>query len=160
MRKSMLAAAAAALLIYSPAPSLAQDGEALVKSVPPAVFEVLSAGSWSEGGKGGIYRATVVMAGEKGHNAEVFIQWLAFDEGASTPSIVATVPFKEANDQKLQNAFVDMGGDKDNEIFITVNSYDPIEDEDISLTARATSPGKYELADTPPIPDNDFEEDE
>ena len=77
----------------------------LVESLPPEVADVVTGGSWSEGKQGGFYRAIVVMSGsEQSFGAHVYLQWLALSETDPVPKIVATVPLKEVNDQKLGNA--------------------------------------------------------
>ena len=64
--------------------------------------------------------------------------------------MVATVPIKEVNDQKLANASIEIEGEesKDNEITIVVSSYFEA-DKDINLFVKGTAPGKYAMAKTP-----------
>src|SRR5262249_20457898 len=45
-------------------------------------------------GKGGFYRALVVMAGDKAAIANVYLQWLSFGDAAK-PTIVKSIPVKE-----------------------------------------------------------------
>ena len=88
---------------------------------------------------------------EKDFGARVFLQWLAFSETNPVPKVVATVPIKEVNDQKLANASIEIEGEesKDNEITIIVSSYDFDADKDISLFVKGTAPGKYSMAKAP-----------
>ena len=67
------------------------------------------------------------------------------------PKIVATVPIKEVNDQKLGNASIEIEGEetKDNQITIIVSSYDFDADKDITLYVKGTAPGKYAMAKAP-----------
>jgi hypothetical protein len=69
-------------------------------------------------------------------SARVFLQWLALSETNLIPTVVATVPIKEVNDQKLANASIEIEGEesKDNEITIVVSSYDFEADKDITLS--------------------------
>ena len=145
---------AAATLLFVAAPlslAAAEDAGKVVDAVAPEVSEVASGGHWSADGKGGFYRALVVMAGEKGATVNIYLQWLSFGDG-KTPIIVKSVPVKEINDKKLGNASITIGGeeDKDNETTISVSSYDIDEDEDISLYVKATNPGTYTMEKAPP----------
>lgn len=83
-------------------------------------------------------------------SARVFLQWLALSETNPIPTVVATVPIKEVNDQKLANASIEIEGEesKDNEITIVVSSYFEA-DKDINLFVKGTAPGKYAMAKTP-----------
>ena len=88
---------------------------------------------------------------EQSFGARVFLQWLALSETDPFPTIVATVPLKEVNDQKLGNASIEIEGEesKDNEITIIVSSYDFEADKDITLYVKGTAPGKYAMAKAP-----------
>jgi hypothetical protein len=149
----MMGFSAAAALAFVCAPlsfAVADDAGKLVDQVAPEVSEVTSGGHWSADGKGGFYRAFVVMAGEKGGTAEVYLQWVSFGDGK--PVIVKSLPIKEVNDQKLDNASIAIGGedDKENETTIFISSYDIDEDKDISLFVKATNPGTYAMEKAPP----------
>ena len=120
--------------------------------LPPEVADVVTGGSWSQGKQGGFYRAIVVMTGsEQSFGARVFLQWLALSETDPVPTIVAKVPLKEVNDQKLGNASIEIEGEesKDNEITIIVSSYDFEADKDITLNVKGTAHGKYAMAKAP-----------
>ena len=123
---------------------------ALVDQVAPEVSEVASGGHWSADGKGGFYRTFVVMGGEKGGIAEIYLQWVSFGDGK--PVVVNSLPLKEINEQKLGNASITIGGedDKENETTIFISSYDIEEDKDISLFVKATNPGTYSIEKAPP----------
>ena len=152
MPTTFLRAAATLLLVAAPLSfAAAEDAGKVVDAVAPEVSEVASGGHWSADGKGGFYRALVVMAGEKGATVNIYLQWLSFGDG-KTPTVVKSVPVKEINDQKLGNASILLGGeeDKDNETTILVSSYDIDEDEDISLYIKATNPGTYTMEKAPP----------
>lgn len=152
MPTTFLRAAATLLLVAAPLSfAAAEDAGKVVDTVAPEVSEVASGGHWSADGKGGFYRALVVMAGEKGATVNIYLQWLSFGDG-KTPTIVKSVPVKEINDKKLGNASILLGGeeDKDNETTILVSSYDIDEDEDISLYLKATTPGTYTMEKAPP----------
>ena len=144
---------AAAALAFLSAPlsfATAADASKLVDQVAPEISEIASGGHWSADGKGGFYRAFVVMAGENGGTAEVYLQWVSFGDGKL--AVVKSLPVKEVNDQKLGNASITIGGedDKENETTILISSYDIDEDKDISLFVKATNPGSYTMAKAPP----------
>ena len=123
-------------------------GLACSRSVP----HVVTGGSWSADKQGGFYRAIVAMTGaEKDFGAHVFLQWLALSETNPVPKVIATMPIKEVNDQKLANASIEIEGEesKDNEITIIVSSYDFDADKDITLFVKGTAPGKYTMAKAP-----------
>ena len=76
---------------------------------------------------------------------------LALSETNPVPKVIATMPIKEVNDQKLANASIEIEGEesKDNEITIIVSSYDFDADKDISLYVKGTAPGKYAMSKAP-----------
>src|SRR5262245_1582565 len=115
MLKSVLRATALlAVALIPPALAFAADaGAKVVETLPPEVADVITGGSWSEGKPGGFYRAIVVMTGtEQDFGARVYLQWLALSETNPIPTVVATVPLKEVNDQKLGNASIEIEGEE------------------------------------------------
>ena len=78
--------------------------------------------------------------------AEVFIQWIAYENGKTSAKIVKTVSIKEFNEKQLRHAFLAMDTLKDNEMTLLVTSYDEHNDKDISVSVKATVPGKYEAS--------------
>jgi hypothetical protein len=151
MTRTFLRAAATLLLVAAPLSlAVAADAGKVADAVATEVSEVASGGHWSADGKGGFYRALVVMAGDKAAIANVYLQWLSFGDGG-TPTIVKSVPVKEINDQNLGNASIEIGGenDKENETTIFVSSYDLEEDKDISLLGKVTKPGVYTIEKVP-----------
>jgi hypothetical protein len=124
----------------------------LAEGLSPQVADVVSGGSWSEGKQGGFYRAINVMSGdEKAFGVHLYLQWLAFEEKNPIPKVVKTVAVKEVNDQKLQNATIDLEGEegKDNQVTVTVSSYDFDADKDIVLLVKAGAPGTYAMVKAP-----------
>ncbi len=80
--------------------------------------------------------------------AEVFIQWISYENGKANAKIVKTVSVKEFNEKQLRHAFLAMDTLKDNEMTLLVTSYDENRDKDVSVSVKATVPGKYETAKT------------
>ena len=155
MLKPMLRAAAllAVALIPPASASAADDDAKIVESLPPEVADVVTGGSWSEGKQGGFYRAIVIMSGNEQilRGARLSCSGLRCPKPNPVPKMVATVPLKEVNDQKLGNASIEIEGEesKDNEITIIVSSYDFDADKDISLYVKGTAPGKYAMSKAP-----------
>ena len=132
--------------------SAQEDDAKIVAGVPTEVADIVTGGSWSADKQGGFYRAFVIMNGtQETFSARLFLQWLALSETSPIPTVVATVPIKEVNDQKLANASIEIEGEdsKDNEITIVVSSYDFEADKDINLFVKGTAPGKYTMAKAP-----------
>jgi hypothetical protein len=78
--------------------------------------------------------------------AEVYIQWIAYENGKARPHIVKTVSVREFNEKQLRHAFLAMDTINENEMTLLVTSYDEKTDKDIAVTVRATTPGKYKPA--------------
>jgi len=154
MLKSISRAIAFLMLALVPLTSASaqEDDAKIVAGVPTEVADIVTGGSWSADKQGGFYRAFVIMNGtQETFSARVFLQWLALSETTPIPTVVATVPIKEVNDQKLANASIEIEGEdsKDNEITIVVSSYDFEADKDINLFVKGTAPGKYTMAKAP-----------
>jgi hypothetical protein len=89
----------------------------IVEGLSPQVADVVTGGSWSAGKQGGFYRAIVVMTGtEQTFGARIFLQWLGLSEANPVPTVLATVPIKEINDQKLANASIEIEGEESKDI--------------------------------------------
>lgn len=129
-----------------PAGVQAADSVKIAEGLPAEISEVVSGGSWSEGDTGGSYRAMVIMGQEgKQFAAHVYLQWVSFDKQTGAPKIMKNIPIKEVRDQQLQNAFIFLETEKDNEAKLSITSYDPVADKDISIQVLATVPGKYSI---------------
>lgn len=141
------------------------DSSDLVNSLPAQIPEILTGGSWTNGNIGGVYRAVVVLSKVSNQRqnllkktangpetlpterkAEVFIQWISYANGKATAKIVKTVSIKEFNEKQLRHAFLAMDTLKENEMTLLVTSYDENSDKDVSISVKATAPGKYEPA--------------
>jgi mevalonate kinase len=159
---SSLAIATLMLAFLAPCSTISKaDSSDLVSALPAQIPEILTGGNWSNGDIGGVYRAVVVLSKADGRKttpvntppaaerkAEVFIQWIAYENGKATAKIVKTVSIKEFNEKQLRHAFLAMDTLKDNEMTLLVTSYDETADKDISVSVKATVPGKYEPART------------
>ncbi len=169
--RSHLAIAALLLAPVLAVSSIARaDSSDIANSLPAQIPEILTGGSWSNGTVGGVYRAVVVISdapvqttslAEKSQKvssttsngkgkpaterkAEVFIQWISHEKGKANSKIVKTVSIREFNEKQLRHAFLAMDTLKDNEMTLLVTSYDEGSDKDISISVKATTPGKYE----------------
>ena len=149
------------------------DSSDIANSLPAQIPEILTGGSWTNGNVGGVYRAVVVLSKaseqktdltEKSQDvssttsknkpstdrkAEVFIQWISYENGKASAKIVKTVSIREFNEKQLRHAFLAMDTLKDNEMTLLVTSYDEGSDKDISVSVKATTPGKYETSNGP-----------
>ncbi|MGD9868517.1 MAG: hypothetical protein AB7U38_11020 [Hyphomicrobiales bacterium] len=146
MNRLATVALAAGLAITVASGAGAADSDKIAEGLPPEISEVVSGGSWAADDTGGTYRAMVIM-GHEGQTfaAHVFVQWVAFDKKTGAPKVVSTLPIKEVREQQLQNAFVFIEAEKDNEAKVSISSYDPVADKDISIIAVATAPAKYSV---------------
>ena len=148
-------------------PALASDSEAgrLASSLPPQIPEIVTGGKWKKGDIGGTYRAVVVMAEDRSEKtgqaakagggkaktahrqpqrkAQVFIQWIAYENGRANPHIVKSVSVREFNEKQLRHAFLAMDTLNENEMTLLVTSYDEKNDKDVSIKVKATAPGQY-----------------
>ena len=162
---------ALAVLLLSPLLSgtaMAQsDSSDIANALPAQIPEILTGGSWSNGNVGGVYRAVVVLSkarpakpnllskvaqstkatNEPERKAEVFIQWISYENGRAHAKIVKSVSIKEFNEKQLRNAFLAMDTLKDNEMTLLVTSYDESNDKDVAVSIKATTPGNYEPAE-------------
>jgi hypothetical protein len=155
--------AGALLILMAGAPARAQDAgreagkeagkeaEKLAAQIPPEITEVVTGGTWSEGGAEGVFRGIVVTspAGEGAGQASVIVQWLAMAKGGATGKVVKSVTVKEVTEKKLQNAFLALDVDNDNELTLIITSYDAQKDEDASMQVKFDSKGQYEIIPTP-----------
>ncbi len=174
MRSTMRSHLVIATLLLAPVlagSSIAKaDSSDIANSLPAQIPEILTGGSWNNGTVGGVYRAVVVMSkaqeqktnlSEKSQNisspssknkpvterkAEVFIQWISHENGKANAKIVKTVSIREFNEKQLRHAFLAMDTLIDNEMTLLVTSYDEGSDKDISISVKATTPGKYETS--------------
>ncbi|MCF6198391.1 MAG: hypothetical protein L3J67_03155 [Hyphomicrobiaceae bacterium] len=167
--QSLLAIATLMLISLCTFSSMARaDSADVVNSLPAQIPEIVTGGSWKNGNLGGVYRAVVVLskadhkktgllskanAGAPAtaakpilheRKAEVFIQWIAYENGKATSKIIKTVSIKEFNEKQLRHAFLAMDTLKDNEMTLLVTSYDENKDKDVSVSVKATTPGIYE----------------
>ncbi len=149
--KTGLCFAFIALLWVSASPaSAAEDIEKLAGTVPAEVSEVVSGGTWSKDGSYGVYRAMVLTTGgESAQQANVVVQLLSLEGKAAAPKIFKTVLVKEAADKKLENAYLAMEADTQNEMTLIVTSYGASSDQDTSLHLKFDGAGAYETLPTP-----------
>lgn len=167
--QSVLAIATLMLVSLCAVSTMARaDSTDVVSSLPAQIPEIVTGGSWKNGDIGGVYRAVVVLSKadhkktgllskasadqtaaapepiQQERKAEVFIQWIAYENGKATSKIVKTVSVKEFNEKQLRHAFLAMDTLKDNEMTLLVTSYDENKDKDVSVSVKATTPGIYE----------------
>ncbi len=129
-------------------PALADDN-ATIKAVASNIDQVVSAGSWSNGGRSGFYRAIVLVSGpDAGHvSAKVYLQWLAITN-KPVPSVVTTVPIARVNAMSLPNAAVDLfaGQNGPGSVTLVASTVDPRTKQETDFYGTATSPGHFSMA--------------
>ena len=143
---------AAAALAFLSAPlsfAAAEDAGKLVDQVAPEVSEIASGGHWSADGKGGFYRAFVVMAEKWRHRGNLSAMGLVRrrqaggrEEPAGHGGQRSEAGQRFDHDRRR--------GRQGDETTIFISSYDIDEDKDISLLVKATNPGNYTMAKAPP----------
>lgn len=124
------------------APLAPQDAAA---AVPANVIQVVSGGTWEDGGKKGTYRAIMVAPASPAEGAQIFLQWLAAGKDPGTVEVASVVALQKINDMKLPDAFLSMDFEKSNEVMLYVQPYDPAKESDQSFTVTATLPGKLSI---------------
>lgn len=137
------------LLLTLPGSAQAQDATKVAGQVPPEVSEVVSGGSWTQGDASGSFRAIVVNTSEGGQSqAHVIVQWVQSGKDAA-PKVTKSSVVKEIKEKKLQNAFLAMDTENENELTVIVTSYDAKKDEDISMLVKLSAAGSYEILPAP-----------
>lgn len=135
------------LTVMAPAlerPAAAAEPLQQAEAVPAEITEVVTGGGWIEGKSEGGYRAILVMTGGGQDFAmQVFLQWVSLQPDGTAPQVVKTVPIKEANANKLPNAFLSIEAEKDNEAVLTIASYDQAAKKESEIVVKAGLPGQY-----------------
>jgi hypothetical protein len=146
--------AGALLVLTAGAPVHAQDAvkdaEKFAGQIPSEITEVVTGGTWTEGETTGVFRGIVVTspAGKDISQASVIVQWLTMDKSGAG-KVVKSVSVKEVADKKLQNAFLALDAENENELTLIITSYDAQKDEDASMQVKFSAKGQYEIMPTP-----------
>lgn len=112
--------------------------------VPLGVSEVVTGGSWSEGGRSGYYRAVVVQSGHEGmRTVAVFLQWLTENEDGDTIAIAASVPIREMEGHIVPFASVALESDVQNDVQLTIAAPEAADSAVRLVIIRAAGPGSY-----------------
>jgi hypothetical protein len=143
--------AGALLVLTAGAPVRADDAEKFAGQIPSEVTEVVTGGTWAEGDTTGVFRGIVVTspAGKDASQASVIVQWLAMDKSGAAGKVVKSVAVKEVSEKKLQNAFLALDAENENELTLIITSYDAQKDEDASMQVKFNAKGQYEIMPTP-----------
>lgn len=126
--------------------------EQIAQSVPVEVPEVVTGGAWTDGKASGVYRALVVLSGQKEAVSHVFLQWISVRPDTLVPEIAKTVAVKEVNDKKLPSAFITLQADKEGEAILIVTTIDPKTNNEQAIAFKATKPGVYQPTQPPKAP--------
>lgn len=152
-RQFILAGALLVLAAGAPvrAEETAKDAEKFASQIPSEVTEVVTGGTWTEGETTGVFRGIVVTApaGKDASQASVIVQWLAMDKSGAAGKVVKSVTVKEVAEKKLQNAFLALDAENENELTLIITSYDAQKDEDASMQVKFNAKGQYEIVPTP-----------
>lgn len=126
--------------------------EQVAQSLPVEVPEVVTGGAWTDGKSSGVYRALVVLSGQKEAVSHVFLQWIAVNPTTLAPEIAKTVAIKEVNDKKLPSAFITLQAEKEGEAVLVVSTIDPKTNKEQTVAFKATKPGVYQPTEPPKAP--------
>ena len=126
--------------------------EQVAHALPVEVPEVVTGGAWTDGKSSGVYRALVVLSGQKEAVSHVFLQWIVVKPDTLVPEIAKTVAVKEVNDKKLPSAFITLQAEKEGEAVLVVTTIDPKTNKEQTLAFKATKPGVYQPAEPPKAP--------
>ncbi len=122
----------------------------LAASVPLDVSEVAAGGSWTDGGKTGVYRTIVVVNGpNEAPKAHVVVQWIGMKAEGGPTELVKSVDLKDVADAGLTNASVALEAEREDEVTIVVTSYDSDAKPSV-LAFKATKPGDVAKTELPP----------
>ncbi|NJM35759.1 MAG: hypothetical protein HC850_14870 [Rhodomicrobium sp.] len=121
----------------------AQDAGAIAEAIPVEVAEVVSGGTWSDGGVNGLYRALVVIPSSSGVQAHVFVQLVALQKDAAGAKVVKTIPVKEISEQIFSTAFLAMDAETENEMTLIVTAYGSGTDQDTTMQFKFDGQGNY-----------------
>lgn len=148
---SRLAWAGALLLLAAGDRAQAQDAGKFAAQIPAEVTEVVTGGTWTDGDASGVFRGIVVTAptGKDASQASVIVQWLSVDKSGAAGKVVKSVAVKEVSDKKLQNAFLALDAENENELTLIITSYDAQKDEDASMQVKFNVKGEYEIVQAP-----------
>ncbi len=125
----------------------AQDAERMTLAIPAEVTEVITAGTWSDEGKSGVFRATVLTAPVKDSSqAHLVLQMMAISQDGNSSQIYKTVPVSQVSDKKLPNAFLTVEEDStENEVTWRLTSYDAASDTDGGTLIKINAKGVIEV---------------
>ena len=146
MKTGLYCALIVTLYAWSSPAGAAEGTEKLAAAVPTEVSEVVSGGSWTDGGTTGVYRAIVVGDGQR---ANIVVQMLSLENPTAVPKVVKSVLIKEVAEKKLANAFLAMDAETDNEMTLIVTAYGAAADQDTSMHVKFNGKGTYEILPTP-----------
>lgn len=150
MKSLMRTVCVMALLAGGAGFAAAQDAASVAGTVPTEVTEVVSGGNWSQGETTGTFRAiAVTKQNGDATQANVIVQMLSTEKGATGPKVVKSVVVKEVTEKKLSNAFLAMDVENDNELTLIITSYDSDKDQDASLLVKFDNTGKYQIVTAP-----------
>jgi hypothetical protein len=129
----------------------AEDIQSYVQAMPNVITEVDTAGSWSDEGKSGVFRAIVLIvpAGST-TEAHVVMQLLATNAEGTSWTVYKSVPVQQIADKKLPAATLAIeDNDTENEISWTVTAYDPKTGGDVNSSVKINAKGVVEVKDLP-----------
>lgn len=130
-------------------PARAADIKAYVDALPNVITEVDTAGSWSDNGKNGVFRAVLLIVPVNDTSeAHLVIQLLSTDAGGNSWSVYKSLPVQQFNDKKMPTATLYLEEyDTENEITWTVTGNDAKTGEETSSRVRVTVKGVVEVSD-------------
>jgi hypothetical protein len=144
---------AATLIVTFATLSMAKAGdtEKLALTVPAAVTEVATAGSWADGDVSGVFRA-IVLTTPSGDStqAHMVVQLMALGPDGSPDKVHKSAVVSKIDEKKLPNAFLAVEEDgTENEVTWRVTTYDSNSNADIGALVTINAKGEITVKDAP-----------
>ncbi len=138
--KTFVAAAIAALLVFAPGETRADQVGDAVAALGASVTDVRLVGEWHTDGRDGVYRVLFVGDPETGGTSRLFVQWLTTD--GNTPVVERSIEIPELG--QLGIVVYDFAYEVDDEgLALFIESFDPAKELELGYELYLKAPDDY-----------------